>query len=104
MSTYEIEANGTLMGEYSASTADAALEAYASDAGYDSYSDLPGKGEETVNLIDAEALCAAIEAKTGQPVFQDSYGDGVAESENQSFQTYRTLADHYELSLSAFYA
>lgn len=109
MTTYEITANDTLMGEYRAADEQGALDAFARDEGYDDYDDLmanaPGSTREevTAKAIDTDKLIAAVEAAAGKAVFQDSYGDGVALVKNESYPTYRALAEAFGLDLADFY-
>lgn len=108
--TFEIAANGNLMGEYKGDTADAAIDAYASDAGYDDFADLlarvegSSRDELDVFEIDTEKLLSAVENAAGESVFQDSYGSGVALVKSTSYATYRELADAFELDIDQFHA
>jgi hypothetical protein len=83
--TFEIADNGNLMGEYKGADEDAAVDAYASDAGYDDFADLlanvPGASRDEVEVfeIDDDKLIAAVEAKAGEAVFQDSYRTKLAQ-------------------------
>ena len=107
--TFEIAANGTLMGEYKGADEDVAIDAYAKDAGYKDFSDAikqvgGSKDELDVFEIDVDKLVAAVEAAAGESVFQDSYGDGVAMVKNVSYDTYRELANAFDLDLGDFRA
>lgn len=95
MSTYTIEANGTPMGEYTGDTATDALNTYARDAGYADYAAVVAEvGDDAIATeIDVDGLVAAVAAATGQAVFQDSYGSGVAVVAGKSFATYQELAE-----------
>ena len=103
--TFQISANGNLMGEYAGETEQDAIDAYASDAGYENFADLlervPGATREEVEVfeIDAAALFAAVEQSAGQPVFQDSYGEGVAVVDGISYSTFRELADAFDIDI-----
>ena len=94
MATYLVEANGNVMGEYTASNRQQALEDYGNAAGYESYSVLSQQfGDDvTVTEIYVESLCDTVAKITGFTVFQDSYGDGVAFVHDQSYATYQELA------------
>ena len=108
--TFEIAANSNLMGEYKGADADAAIDSYARDAGYDDFADLLGRvegssrGELEVFEIDTDKLVSAVETAAGEPVFQDSYGNGVALVKNVSYATYRELADKFGLDIDNFHA
>ena len=110
MTTYEITANDVLMGEYKGISAEAALDAYARDAGYDDFAALlenvPGSTRKEVDVceIDMDKLCDAVADAAGQAVFQDSYGGGVALVAGQSYATHREMAEAFGLDLSDFYA
>ena len=110
MTTYEITANDVLMGEYKGINAEAALDAYARDAGYDDFAGLleavPGSTRDEVEVfeIDMDKLCDAVADAAGQAVFQDSYGNGVALVAGQSYATHREMAEAFGLDLSDFYA
>lgn len=108
--TFEITANGTLMGEYKGADENAAIDAYARDAGYDDFSDLLGRvdgssrDELGVFQIDTDKLLAAVESAAGVSVFQDSYGDGVAVVNQTSYPTYRDLSAAFDIDIDAFHA
>lgn len=108
--TYEITANGNLMGEYKGADKDAAIDAYALDAGYDDFADLlanvPGSTRDEIEAfeLDTDKLIAAVEEKAGEPVFQDSYGDGIAWVKGDSYATYRALAEAFGLNINRFIA
>ena len=108
--TFEISANGTLMGDYKGDSSDAAIDAYARDAGYDDFADLlacvdgSSKDELDVFEIDTDKLVSAIEAAAGESVFQDSYGSGIALIKGASYATYRGLAEAYKLDFEKFLA
>jgi hypothetical protein len=108
--TFEIAANGNLMGEYKGANEDAAIDSYARDAGYDDFADLlanvPGSTREEVEVfeIDTDKLTAAVEAESGESVFQDSYGNGIALVKGESYATYRSLADAFGLDIDSFHA
>lgn len=57
--TFQISANGTDMGEYVGATEQEALDAYASDAGYENFADLlervPGATRDEVSIIELES-------------------------------------------------
>ena len=107
--TFEIVANGNLMGEYKGHDENAAIDAYARDAGYDDFSDLLGRVEGSsrseldVFEIDTDRLVSAVEAAAGESVFQDSYGRGVALVKGESYATYRELADAFDLDIDQFH-
>ena len=108
--TFEITASDVLMGEYKGHDENAAIDAFARDAGYDDYSDLldrvPGssRSELYVFEIDADRLFSAVEAAVGESVFQDSYGGGIALVQGESYSTYRELADAFGLDIEQFHA
>lgn len=108
--TFEIAANGNLMGEYRGIDADAAINSYALDAGYDDFADLlatvPGSSREELDVeeIDIDKLVEAVEDAAGESVFQDSYGDGIALVKDKSYPTYRALSEAFGLDLNNFYA
>lgn len=110
MKTFEITANDVLMGEYKGVNAEAALDAYARDAGYEDFATLleniPGSTREEVDVceIDMDKLCDAVAHAAGQAVFQDSYGNGVALVAGQSYATHREMAEAFGLSLGDYYA
>jgi hypothetical protein len=56
MTLYRILANGTDMGAYEGSDPEAALDAYAQDAGYTNYDDLlarvPGSSREEAEIVE----------------------------------------------------
>ena len=109
MTTYEITANDVVMGEYTGISAEAALDAYARDAGYENFDGLlenvPGSAREEVDVreIDLDKLCDAVSDAAGEPVFQDSYGNGVASVKGESYTTHREMAEAFGLDLSDFY-
>lgn len=96
MATFSISANDTDMGEYTAASAAEALDKYARDAGYKDYADVVAQvgDDATAHEINVDALCNAVTEKTGFPVFQDSYGNGlgVASVNDKSYATYADLA------------
>ena len=94
MAVFQITANDTDMGEYTADSAAEALDAYARDAGYSDYSEVVAQfGDDAVAVeIDTDAICAAVEQSTGKTVFQDGYGAGVALVDGVSYATYNDLA------------
>ena len=95
MPTYSIDANGQDMGCYVADTKAEALDKYARDAGYKDYADTVaqfGEGETAIE-IDTDALCRAVTEATGHLVFQDSYGNGVALVDNDSWDNWQQLAE-----------
>ena len=108
--TFEIAANGTMMGEYKGADESAAIDAYARDAGYDDFADLlanvPGSTREEVEAfeIDTDKLADAVQPKAGESVFQDSYGNGVALVKGESYTTHRELADAFGLDIDNFHA
>ena len=110
MKTYEITANDVLMGEYNGSSTEAALDAYARDAGYEDFSDLlasvPGSSREELDVceIETDKLCDAVSEAAGEAVFQDSYGNGVASVKGESYATHREMAEAFGLDLSDFFA
>lgn len=108
--TFEIAANGNLMGEYSGENAEAAIDAYAREAGYEDFADLlsrvPGSTREELDVFEiaTDELVAAVERTAGESVFQDSYGRGIALVKGASYATYRDLADAFELDIDQFHA
>lgn len=108
MSIFHIDANGTDMGEYRASSREDALDLYADDAGYRDWSALCAEvGEDDgviVTEIDTDALVRAVEKQLGVAVFQGSFGGCVALVNNQSIDTYVELAaliDEHPASFAA---
>ena len=104
MAYFQISANGTDMGEYRAESAAQALDAYARDAGYDSYAEVVAQfGDDAEAFeIDVDALCAAAEEATGATVSQDSYGNGVALMGGKSYATHKELAESIGRDVSEF--
>lgn len=108
--TFEITANETLMGEYEGADENAAIDAYARDAGYADFADLlenvPGSTREEVEAfeIDTENLVAQVESAAGEAVFQDSCGSGIALVKGESYATYRELANAFNLDIDSFHA
>ena len=108
--TFEITANDVLMGEYNGSSTEAALDAFARDAGYENFAgvleNVPGSTREEVDVreIDLDKLCDAVSDAAGESVFQDSYGNGVASVKGESYATHREMAEAFGLDLSDFYA
>jgi hypothetical protein len=98
------------MGEYRGEDEEAALDAYARDAGYADFADLlenvPGSNREEVEAfeIDTDKLVAAVESAAGEAVFEDSYGDGIALVKGESYTTHRELADAFGLDIDDFHA
>ena len=102
MPHFYIEANATPMGEYQAPTKMQALNAYAHEAGYDSYIDmlcqLSGdspimkEGEEMVREIDTDTLVHDVEQKTGLACCQPSF-DGVVQQGGTVFATWGLFAE-----------
>lgn len=106
MAVFQITANDTDMGEYTAGSAADALNAYARDAGYADYAAVVaefGDDAEAVE-IDTDALCAAVEQATGKAVFQDSYGAGIALVDGASYASHAELAALIGKSVSNFAA
>ena len=62
MAVFQITANDTDMGEYTADSAADALDAYAKDAGYSNYSEVVAQfGDDAAAIeIDTDALCEAV--------------------------------------------
>lgn len=107
--TFEVTANGTLMGEYRADDKAGAIDACCVDAGYDDLADsisvTGGSADEFSTFeIDTDSLISAVEAAAGVPVFQDSYGAGVALVKGVSYSTYRELAEAFDLDIDNFHA
>ena len=108
--TFAIAANGNFMGEYTGDDENAAVDAYARDAGYADFSDLLGRVEGSsrseldIFEIDTDRLVAAVEAAAGESVFQDSYGNGIALVRGESYSTYLELADAFGLNIEQFHA
>lgn len=108
--TFEIAANGNLMGEYKGADKSAAIDAYARDAGYDDFADLLNQIEGSsideldVFEIDTEKLVSAVESAAGESVFQDSYGEGIALVKGVSYKNHRDLADAFNLDIDDFRA
>ena len=109
MKTFDVEANGTLMGEYKGETAANAIDAYAREAGYQSFSHMAQevgatKEELAINLIDSAKLVEAVEKTAGLAVLQDAYyGQGVALVDSVSYTTHRELAEAFGLSINDFF-
>ena len=109
-SVFKISASGAVMGEYKGASEREAIDAFARDAGYDDFTDLlnrvPGSSRNDIRSleIDVEKLTAAVEAASGQAVFQDNYGDGVALVAGNSYATYRELAKAFDLDIDDFEA
>jgi hypothetical protein len=95
MPTFSIDANGTDMGCYVASTKTEALDKFAEEAGYSSYQEAVEEvGDHALVIeIDTDALCHAVSEATGHLVFQDSYGNGVARVDDTSYGTWQELAE-----------
>jgi hypothetical protein len=55
------------------------------------------------NGLDTDKLIAAVEKASGEAVFQDSYGDGVAMVKGTSYATYSDLAEAFNLEIEDFY-
>ena len=55
-------------------------------------------------VINVDALVEAVEKATSTPVFQDSYGDGVALVDGVSFNTFHDLAENFGLCAVDFTA
>ena len=104
MAYFQISVNSADMGEYHAESAAQALDAYARDAGYDSYAEVVAQfGDDAQAFeIDVDALCAAVEEVTGVTVFQDSYGNGVALVGGKSYATHKELAESIGRDISEF--
>ncbi len=108
--TFEIAANGNLMGEYVGENADEAIDAYAREAGYEDFADLlsrvPGSTRCELDVFEilTDKLVDAVEGAAGESVFQDSYGRGVALVKGESYATYRELADAFDLDIDQFHA
>lgn len=115
MKTFDIDANGTPMGEYKGETLEEAIDAYASDAGYSDFDDMAQevgatKEELAINEIDSEKLVEAVEKASGVSVFQDTpvlqdkgEYDGVALVDGVRYRTYRELAEAFGLSVDDFF-
>lgn len=104
MPVFNITANDTDMGEYTANSAAEALDNCARDAGYTDYADASAQfGDDASAMeIDTDALCQAVEKETGFAVFQDSYGSGVALVNGTSYATYQELAKSIEKNVWDF--
>ena len=92
--------SGEVQSEYRGETAADALNAYARDAGYRDYDELVrefGPVELCIEL-DIQALCTAVGEKAGVPVFEDSYGTGVALLGDKSYSSYQVLAAAHGLN------
>lgn len=106
--TFEVCANGNLMGEYKGEGPDQARDAFASDAGYEDYADLlagvPGSSRDEIAVfeIDTARLVSAASDAAGEPVFQDSYGNGIAVVKGVSYATYRDLSEAFGLDITDF--
>mgnify|MGYP002364610634 CR=1 FL=1 len=115
MKTFDIDANGTPMGEYKGETLEEAIDAYASDAGYSDFDDMAQevgatKEELAINEIDSEKLVEAVEKASGfsvcqdTPVLQDKDEyDGVVLVDGVRYRTYRELAEAFGLSVDDFF-
>lgn len=106
MAYFQISANDTDMGEYSAENAEQALNEYARDAGYKDYADAVAQfgDDATAYEIDADALCDAVTKATGHAVFQDSYGSGVALVGGKSYATHKDLAGSIGRDIADFFS
>jgi len=95
MATFTISVNDSDMGCYVAGTATEALDAYASDAGFKDYADASAQfGDDATAIeIDTDALCEAVTASTGFTVFQDSYGNGIALVDGDSYDNWQQLSE-----------
>lgn len=106
---YIISANDNIMGEYQGVDINEAIDEYALDAGYDSEADMhdsvPGSSRDDLSIfeINTDKLISAITAATGETVFQDSYGDGVALVQGISYATYTDLAEAFGFEIDNFY-
>lgn len=99
MTVFYIEA-GEIQTEYRGENATQALNAYARDAGYSDYDDLVSEfGPVDLCIkLDIQALCTAVGEKAGVPVFEDSYGNGVALVGDKSYSSYQELAAAHGLN------
>lgn len=92
---YYVEMNDA-GGEYKASDRAGALDAFAKDAGYGSWDSALSQGlvndEVLVIAIDSDSLFEAVSNATGQAVFHDSYGSGIALVDGVSYTTHDELA------------
>ena len=106
MAYFQISANDTDMGEYHADSAEQALNAYARDAGYKDYADAAAQfGDDAeAHQIDTDALRNSVTQATGHNVFQDSYGNGVALVDGESYATHKDLADSIGRHIAEFFA
>ena len=50
--------------------------------------------------IDTDSLIMAIFKETGRPVFDDSFGGGVAFANNKSHKTYHELAAAFDIDIN----
>ena len=98
MTVFYIEM-GEVSGEYRGADRAEALDAFARDAGYETWANACEQGlasddATTVVQIDVDALTQAVSTVTGKAVFQDAYGNGVALIDGESIATYADLAAH----------
>ena len=115
MKTFDIDANGTPMGEYKGETLEEALDAYASDAGYSDFDDMAKevgatKEELAINVIDSAKLVEAVEQAAGVSVHQDTavlYDkdeyDGIFILDCVRYRSCRELAEAFGLSVDDFF-
>ena len=97
MKTFDVEANGTPMGEYNGETAANAIDAYAREAGYHNFSHMAqevGATEEelAINEIDSAKLVEAVEKAAGTALV-----------DSVSYTTHRELAEAFGLSIDDFF-
>ena len=59
--------------------------------------------KEMRSRIDTNRLIQDVSDKAGRPVFEDSYGSGVALVENNSYPDYLALAQAYGLDITDYY-
>ena len=111
MKTFEIDANGTPMGEYKGETMANAIDAFACEAGYHSFAHMAQevgatKEELAINEIDSAKLVEAIEKTAGVSVQLDTAVLYVKDECDGIFVRYRScreLAEDFGLSVDDFF-
>lgn len=91
---------GDCISEYSATSADDALEQYAHDAGKKSYTQLAYEwGQaDSVYVLDTDAIINAVPHK----VYDDFFGDGVAVIHTYSYEMWYDVCQEYAIDYSDY--
>lgn len=91
---------GDRISEYSATSADEALEQYAHSAGMKSYRELAYNwGQvDSVHVLDTDAIINAVPHK----VYDDFFGDGVAVIHTYSYETWYNVCQEYAIDYNDF--